>query len=210
MKKKIYSETEPVCEYPECTANYKFISKAQILNNDIENILQSPSIKTDNNLLKACHYCYTYYCSSMCRELHWPEHKRSKCYYGHLASQCKKSITKIARSKELRSELSQIANSSFSSTKHTGFIWVNFKTIEEADEFVESQIKPSNYQETLLPKYVCYNVNFKNSSPIISDLFNTDDITDELKEFDALFNGYNPQKDLILLVSIQIEPQVKI
>lgn len=208
MKKQIYSEQEPVCEYTECTAHNKFISKAQILSNDIENILSIPASST--NLLKACHYCYTYYCSSMCRELHWPEHKRTKCYYGHLASQCKKTLTKIGRSRQLRNELSIIASSSYSNTNKPGFVWINFKTVEEADQFVEGlNTQISEYFHDLVPKYVAYD-----NLSIVHELFNrkeAGEITlEELKEFDRLCTSYNPQQELILLVSIQIESQVRI
>ncbi len=99
---QINSRDPPVCAFNNCSCNVEFISKTHILGTDLESILKSnPSPSRLNKdrpfVFKSCHYCSTYYCSALCRELDWPVHKRDKCFYGGLASMCKRVLVKIGR-----------------------------------------------------------------------------------------------------------------
>ena len=110
MSMQFNSLESPMCAFRNCSCNYMdFVSKQMILGEDIESLLlknkklEFSADKINNNkvimprLFKSCHYCCTYYCSSLCRELDWPVHKRDACYYGNLASLCKRILVKIGR-----------------------------------------------------------------------------------------------------------------
>lgn len=143
--------------------------------------------------LKVCHYCHTHYCSKECRELDWEYHKMTKCYFGRLSSSCKRILSKIGRNLRLRIQLSKLANTGYLSTAKRGFIWLDFNSSKDAQEFLTSTKLPDfekgfseflNYfGTTLLPKYVC----FESNKNLLSDSI---DIL-ELRKNTAYLNGFN-------------------
>jgi hypothetical protein len=143
--------------------------------------------------LKLCHYCHTHYCSKKCRELDWEYHKMTKCYFGRLSSFCKRILSKIGRNLRLRIQFSKIAKTGYLSTARRGFIWLDFNSSKDAQEFLASAKMPDfdqgfseflNYFGTsLLPKYVCFESNQNTLNDSIDIL--------ELRKNTAYLNGIN-------------------
>lgn len=247
MKKsnQISTEKPPKCNYPKCPL-MPSTSKSN-----------EKQIKQNSILYKACHYCYTFYCSRECRLLDWNEHKEKSCYYGRLGSCCKKILAKVGRNSELRYELSKIARSAYLSTCQKGFVWLDFSSANEAQQFMIKPLssnKLSNFLlyfgDNLLPKYVCFkpfdknkaskflnkdyvvkqtvhekvsvkNINeiddnnetvvsqlFLNRSKHIKNLNGETKIMDDqdFEVFNELCKSYDPFNELILLVSVKINP----
>lgn len=195
---KIRSDEAPTCQYAKCLANSTGkanLSKTAILNWDIDQLLQTqpdevkPLRRPSTVLFKSCHYCFTFYCSSVCRELDWADHKRSKCYYGNLSSLCKRILTKIGRNVDLRLELSRVARTAYLSTAQRGFIWLNFNDSLDAQMFMHRPLESSHnlsnffmlFGSNLLPKYVTVSNTFAfkkesaedwASSSVLEQLFN--------------------------------------
>jgi hypothetical protein len=142
LKKIAYSKQAPKCANSKCNQS--------------------------TDLFKSCHYCYTFYCSKECRQQDWPQHKSKKCYYGRLSSLCKKSVVRVGRNADLRDELSKIAFNAYQRTMQRGFIWLDFSSANEAQQFL---IQPINvcrlsnflfyFGDNLLPKYVCFTPGYK-------------------------------------------------
>ena len=184
----IQSDQVPKCQNPNCAS----------------------TTTSANFMFKACHYCYTFYCSRQCRQIDWYEHKSFKCFYGRLSSFCKKILTKVGRQcLELRCEISKIARASYVNTRNKrGFVWLDFASGLEAQQFIFKPLnacKLSNFLiyfgDHLLPKYVC-----KDNAKIIKQLFPDENqqIESDFKLFEELCKAYDPLTELILLVSIKI------
>ncbi len=98
---QINSREPPVCAFANCSScNADFVSKVQIVGTDLEALLKSAHLKPASDkptIFKSCHYCRTFYCSALCRELDWSVHKRDKCFKGALASLCKRILVRIGR-----------------------------------------------------------------------------------------------------------------
>lgn len=248
---KIRSAEAPICQYAKCLANSTGkanLSKTAILNWDIDQLLLTQQNPTEPDsqakpvrrpstvLFKSCHHCFTFYCSSVCRELDWVEHKRSKCYYGNLSSLCKRILTKIGRNVDLRLELSKVARTAYLSTAQRGFIWLNFNDSLDAQMFMHRPLESSHnlsnflmlFGSNLLPKYVTVSSTFafkeSTENSVLEQLFNnyfdslnlTRDVeyqepksnAEEFHAFNELCSKYDPLNEFLLLISISVNPQV--
>ena len=211
---QIHSQTPPKCQNPNCS------------NHNINNSNNNYNItKASQELLfKSCHYCYTFYCSRACRQNDWPEHKSTKCLYGRTHAFCKRILTKVGRHcVELRAEISKLARAAFVSTCETrGFVWLDFASSDEAQQFLYKPLnacKLSNFLfyfgDNLLPKYVCYKASEhdenENDVSLVKQLFAdySEQTSVDLSEFKELCRTYDPRTELILLVSIKMNDEVR-
>lgn len=191
------------------------LSNIQIIKSDTEpNCANQNCSDKLSNFFKSCHYCFTFYCSKECREIDWIRHKYTLCYYGRLASCCKKILTKVGRNVELRDELSKIAKTGYevlARCKQRGFVWLDFSSDTEAHKFIA---KPEN----LLPRYVYFDTETALKSlsqckdDVLSRLFSNYLDKEEFKIEDEelaslleLIKTYDPYKEFLLLASIRVD-----
>ena len=83
---------------------------------------------------KSCPACFTYYCSSECRKLHWPSHKQS-CYFGRVNTYIRSIIRLCQRREDLSMYLSQLARDGYNK-KGRGVVMAIFNSPELAREFI--------------------------------------------------------------------------
>ena len=83
---------------------------------------------------KSCPACFTYYCSSECRKLHWPSHKQS-CYFGRVNTYVRSIIRLCQRREDLSMYLSQLARDGYKK-KGRGVVMAIFNSPELAREFI--------------------------------------------------------------------------
>jgi hypothetical protein len=83
---------------------------------------------------KSCPACFTYYCSSECRKLHWPSHKQN-CYFGRVNTYVRSIIRLCQRREDLSMYLSQLARDGYKK-KGRGVVMAIFNSPELAREFI--------------------------------------------------------------------------
>lgn len=83
---------------------------------------------------KSCPACFTYYCTSECRKLHWPAHKQS-CYFGRVNTYVRSIIRLCQRRQDLSMYLSQLARDGYNK-KGRGVVMATFNSPELAREFI--------------------------------------------------------------------------
>lgn len=172
-----------------------------------------------SNLFKTCHHCKTVYCSSSCRQLDWFNHK-NECFIGRLNSDCKRILSKVNRNFVLRNELSKVARTAYLGTLQRGFVWLDFSSDDDAQEFLTksfNQKQKSNFLsffgDNLLPKYVCFDPvkNQSSTNNVAMNLFANHYIFDETKQengyesFIKMCIDYDPLNEFILIVSVRLD-----
>ena len=83
---------------------------------------------------KSCPACFTYYCSSECRKLHWPAHKQI-CYFGRVNTYVRSIIRLCQRRQDLSMYLSQLARDGYIK-KGRGVVMATFNSPQLAREFI--------------------------------------------------------------------------
>ncbi len=143
-------------------------------------------------------------------------------------SDCKRILSKIERSKDIKNELTKLARTAYLGTLQRGFIWLDFLSDDEATQFLSKQSFPTTIDDNsnfllyfgnnTLPKYVCFSpVDIKNTlvKPISSEVLNIflhHYTFDSNKQQDISFDSFNttclnydPLNEFILLVSIKFQ-----
>jgi hypothetical protein len=205
--KEMKSKYPPICSYLNCAEFLK------------------PFLEHEKTIYyKSCHYCFTFYCSRECRKLDWINHTNLRCLTGRLSSLCKKILIKISRNSDLRCYLTKIVNSSYINFNKEGFIWLNFKNSNCARNFLDVNLTNNSkffiFSDLIQPKYVFFDSKnyakdlFDESKDfqdiyIIKQIFShcsnkISSVDEEFKAFCDLFNTYIPQKEFIMLVSIEV------
>lgn len=173
------------------------------------------------DLIKVCHHCHAPYCSSRCRQLDWEAHK-NKCLIGLLNSDCKRILSKVNRNFVLRNELSKLARTAYLGTLQRGFVWLDFLSNENAQEFLLKQEISDDFSnfilffgKNLLPKYVCFSpnqvVSKKSINNVVLNIFNNQHISDStfqesgLELFNKTMDDYDPLNEFVLLASVRME-----
>ena len=134
----VFSDTSSVfsfnCDFdpmPPPTGNYE--PEVYTCENPMckkQDILLGPE-KTN---FKSCPACFTFYCSSECRKLHWPSHKQS-CYFGRVNTYVRSIIRLCQRREDLSMYLSQLARDGYQK-KGRGVVMAIFNSPELAREFI--------------------------------------------------------------------------
>ena len=192
------------CSFTECKGNKDFLPN---LNGEV--------------FFKSCHYCCTFYCSKECRQLDWDHHKREKCFYGKMSSLCKRILSKSGKSPTLRTQLCQVSAAGYAMTRQKGVVWMELASIEDAQYFLENPILNSNIEQlfssiSLAPKYVSLatqpvnkilsSVEDFSEIALLLEYFNyfgIKSVKEESLDFYKTLNEYDPNTEMILLVSVR-------
>ena len=134
----VYSDTSSVfsfnCDFdPMPPPTGKFEPEVYTCENPMckkKDILLGP----EKTSFKSCPACFTYYCSSECRKLHWPSHKQS-CYFGRVNTYVRSIIRLCQRREDLSMYLSQLARDGYKK-KGRGVVMAIFNNPELAREFI--------------------------------------------------------------------------
>ncbi|XP_028410938.1 uncharacterized protein LOC114533594 [Dendronephthya gigantea] len=134
----VYSDTSSVfsfnCDFdPMPPPAGKFEPEVYTCENPMcrkQDILLGP----EKTSFKSCPACFTYYCSSECRKLHWPSHKQS-CYFGRVNTYVRSIIRLCQRREDLSMYLSQLARDGYKK-KGRGVVMAIFNSPELAREFI--------------------------------------------------------------------------
>ncbi|KAJ7383459.1 hypothetical protein OS493_027620 [Desmophyllum pertusum] len=82
----------------------------------------------------SCPACFTYYCTRVCRRIHWSEHKKI-CFFGRINSYIRSFIYLCHRKEALKFQLSKAAKEGFKK-KGRGCILVTFVSAQSARKFM--------------------------------------------------------------------------
>ena len=139
---------------------------------------------------KSCPSCFTHYCCSECRNVHWNEH-RVVCHYGQVDSHMKSIINMCNENRDLLYHLTEIAREGFI-TKGRGAVMLIFLSPKAAELFIKSGVEYfRNPRNT--PTFSSYQelkdagVNSKHQKMLL-----------------ALVNSYCPTQEMILNIAVVV------
>ncbi|XP_046547793.1 apical junction component 1 homolog [Haliotis rubra] len=84
------------------------------VNCDNQACVNSLPLKEAKKSYKLCPYCYTYYCSRLCRKLDFEAHKQ-KCHHSNVNSACKHIMVKINKDPNMQYRYSRLARLGYTS-----------------------------------------------------------------------------------------------
>ena len=82
----------------------------------------------------SCPACFTYYCTRICRRIHWSEHKKV-CFFGRINSYIRSFIYICHKKEALKFQLSKAAKEGFK-RKGRGCVLVTFASAQSARKFM--------------------------------------------------------------------------
>ncbi|XP_065103318.1 apical junction component 1 homolog isoform X2 [Paramisgurnus dabryanus] len=137
---------------------------------------------------KACHSCYTYYCSRNCRRDDWETHKEN-CLYGRTSSVCRHLLKHCRENSDIHKAFSRIARVGYLS-RGRGVLFLGFPNPGSADNFLQVGLESL----TISPTYLSIRE---------LDSFK-DNLGEYCKELQNAGKEYDPTECFLLNVSIAV------
>ncbi|XP_055024838.2 apical junction component 1 homolog [Misgurnus anguillicaudatus] len=137
---------------------------------------------------KACHSCYTYYCSRNCRRDDWETHKEN-CLYGRTSSVCRRLLKHCRENSDIHKAFSRIARVGYLS-RGRGVLFLGFPNPGSADNFLQVGLESL----TISPTYLSIRE---------LDSFK-DNLGEYCKELQNAGKEYDPTECFLLNVSIAV------
>lgn len=199
------------CAYQQCPSRTNNESGTRLAQ-------ESQKIQQQKTVFKSCHHCATLYCSKLCRQLDWPDHK-SRCVYARLSSMCKRVIIHIGNDPKWRTHASQLALHG-SPTPSRGFVWAEFDSYESALELVTTN-RSTNFIRKGFLQYISSletvaalasllsGSRARHSTVVNDDEHHREEDNNETAAdvLTRLVRDYEPQKEFVFVVSVRLEPK---